>query len=245
MEFSNCLYSQNGSVFSGTPIERAGELMRFYRTPDIGMIFDVSGGDLANGVLPFLDYAVIRDSNTIFWGYSDLTTIINAIYAKTGRPSVLYQARNLTDTSGHWQQTAFQNMLSHGDTTFLEFACEMLRGDAMEGVVVGGNMRCLLKLAGTDFWPDMHGKILLLEAAGGLVPQMASCLAQLKLMGVLEQVSGILLGTFLNMEEHGCTPTMEELVMEYAGPKIPVAKTMQVGHRIDAHGVLIGNRLVL
>lgn len=34
----------------------------------------------------------------------------------------------------------------------------------MQGIVVGGNIRCLLKLAGTEYWPDMNGKILLLES---------------------------------------------------------------------------------
>ncbi len=34
----------------------------------------------------------------------------------------------------------------------------------MDGIVVGGNIRCLLKLAGTPYWPDMREKILLLES---------------------------------------------------------------------------------
>lgn len=60
-------------------------------------------------------------------------------------------------------------------------------------------MRCFLKLAGTRFWPDMEGKILLLEASGGEAAQMASCLAQLRQIGVFEQIRGILLGTFLSV----------------------------------------------
>lgn len=28
----------------------------------------------------------------------------------------------------------------------------------MEGVMIGGNIRCFLKLAGTDFQPDFRGK---------------------------------------------------------------------------------------
>ena len=76
----------------------------------------------------------------------------------------------------------------------------------------------------------MRGKILLLEAAGGLAPQMAAYLAQLKLMGVFEEVSGILLGTFFAMEESGGSPGIEELVLEYAGDKLPVAKTEAVSY---------------
>lgn len=69
--------------------------MDFYRDDEIKGIFDISGGDIANGILPYLDYDVIADSSKLFWGYSDLTTVLNAIYTKTGKISVLYQIRNL------------------------------------------------------------------------------------------------------------------------------------------------------
>ena len=46
-------------------------------------------------VLPYLDFDIIADTDKEFWGYSDLTTIINAIYTKTQKSSVLYQIRNL------------------------------------------------------------------------------------------------------------------------------------------------------
>lgn len=115
----------------------------------------------------------------------------------------------------------------------------------MEGTAAGGNIRCLLKLAGTKFWPDMRGKILVLEASGGEVPQLASFLCQLKLMGVFEEISGILLGTFLAMEKGRCRPSMEELVLEAAGKEIPVAKTARIGHRADSRAVIIGEKLSL
>ena len=57
--------------------------------------YDISGGDLANQVLDGLDYAAIGKSRAVFWGYSDLTTVINAIYAQTGKSSVLYQVKNM------------------------------------------------------------------------------------------------------------------------------------------------------
>ena len=80
---------------SGSPLEKARELMEFYEDASIKAIFDISGGDLANTILPYLDYERIASVKKQFWGYSDLTTIINAIYAKTQKVSVLYQIRNL------------------------------------------------------------------------------------------------------------------------------------------------------
>lgn len=92
--WSNDIYEKN-AAFSGTGAERAAELMRFFNDPEVEEIYDISGGDLANQVLDGLDYAAIRRSRAVFWGYSDLTTVINAIYAQTGKSSVLYQVKNM------------------------------------------------------------------------------------------------------------------------------------------------------
>ena len=77
--YSPYLYAQE-HVWSGTARQRADALMEFYRDEEIRQIFDVSGGDLANGILPYLDYAQIQESDKCFWGHSDLTTVLNAIY---------------------------------------------------------------------------------------------------------------------------------------------------------------------
>lgn len=242
---SDCLYRRNGTEFSGSPKERAEELMRFYRDPRVGMIFDISGGDGANEILPFLSFGEIENAEKLFWGYSDLTVLLNAFYAKTGRMSVLYQVRNLAERSGEWQRTVFRQFVDSGEKELFRFSCRFIRQKRMEGILVGGNIRCLLKLAGTEFWPDMRGKILLLEAMRGRASQMASYLAHLAQLGVFQQVNGILLGTFIEMEEEGCRPGIRDMILEYAGRHLPVAETSQIGHRPDSHGALIGREVIL
>lgn len=64
--FSEYLYAKDGTE-SGTRQQRAEALMKFYRDEEIKGIFDVSGGDLANGVLPWLDYETIAKSGKAFW----------------------------------------------------------------------------------------------------------------------------------------------------------------------------------
>ena len=115
----------------------------------------------------------------------------------------------------------------------------------MEGIVVGGNIRCLLKLAGTPYWPDMREKLLLLESFGGKLPQMVTYLSQLNQMGVFKKVNGILLGTFTKMEEDNCQPDMAQLVLEFAEKKTPVAKSPLIGHGTDSKAIRIGHRLKL
>ena len=134
--FSDYIYEKEGP-FSGTARERAEALMDFYRDDKIKGIFDISGGDLANGVLPYLDYKVIADSSKLFWGYSDLTTLINAIYHKTGRPSVLYQIRNLIYDHRAVQIADFKNTVLDNGRALLRPAWKFIQQNRMQGIVVG------------------------------------------------------------------------------------------------------------
>lgn len=242
--FGDCIYQKN-SVWSGSARQRAESLMHFYKEEDVHAIFDISGGDLANEILPYLDFSLIAENQKMFWGYSDLTTVINAIYAKTGRASVLYQVRNLVYKDAGERISRFTNALFYDKNELYTFSYDWIQKGNMQGIVVGGNIRCLLKLAGTPYWPDMEGKILLLEAFHGVVPQMVTYLNQLKQMGVFDQIGGILLGTFTEMEEKRCTPSIVNLVLQYAGSSVPVAKTEEIGHGRNSKAIAIGEEINL
>lgn len=110
----------------------------------------------------------------------------------------------------------------------------------MEGVVVGGNVRCFLKLAGTAYFPDLADKILLLESLGGTVAHMLTYFSQLKQLGAFEQVRGILLGTFTQMEREKCKPDVWTLLRRFVDPALPVGRTDFVGHGTDSKAVLVG-----
>ena len=267
--FSPYIYDR-GDGFAGTAKERAEALMAMYRDPEIEAICDLSGGDMANAVLPYLDFACIQQHPKLFWGYSDLTTILNAVYAKTGQIGVLYQLRNLIYDDAENQKQRFsafvektQLVKRSNEATdpqakhfaytpetddpgaeFLTFPHTFVQGKQMEGVLIGGNIRCFLKLAGTSCIPDFSGKILLLEAMGGGVSQMVTYLAQLKMLGAFEKSKGILLGTFTRMEENREQPDMISLVREIAGWEIPIAKTAHIGHGSNSRAALIGGYYV-
>lgn len=231
---------ERDSVESGSPMERGQALMDFYRDDSIRAIFDISGGDIANGILPYLDYDVIAGSDKLFWGYSDLTTVINAIYTKTGKASVLYQICNLLYEHGEEQQKHVRDTIFGNGEALFTFPYEFLQGQGMEGVVVGGNVRCFLKLAGTLYFPDLQDKILLLESLGGTAAQMLTYFSQLQQLGVFERVRGILLGTFTQMEQELCRPDVWTLLQRFIGTTLPVAKTAYIGHGPDSRAIIVG-----
>lgn len=237
--FSQYIY-ENEIDFKDYGKYRAKVLMDFYQDEEIKAIFDISGGDIANEILPYLDFEIIKKSNKLFWGYSDLTSIINAIYAKTENKSVLYQIRNLVSKENVIQVNNFSKTLFQSKRDLYAFEYEFIQGNHMHGIVVGGNIRCLLKLAGTMYWPDMDKKILLLEARSGNVNKMITYLSQLKQMGVFDKINGIILGTFMEMEKSECLPTITELVKNYVNDDLAIIKTNEIGHGCDSKAIVIG-----
>ena len=237
---SRYLYEKSDGI-SGSGREKAEELMSFFENPGIRYIFDVSGGDMANEVLGYLDYQKIRESRAVFWGYSDLTVILNAIYAETGKVSVLYQIRNLLYDHGEEQQKRFSQWEENETADLFALDGRFVQGHHMEGTVVGGNIRCFLKLAGTPYFPDFNDKILFLEARSGQVPQMTTFFSQLQQTGAFDKIKGLILGTFTQMET--VSKDIVPLALRYVKDNLPVFRTLEAGHGTDSKAVIIGGRV--
>lgn len=226
------------SLAAASPSRRAEYLMSCYENEQVKAIFDISGGNLANQILEFLDFETIKKSGIQFWGYSDLTVVLNALYTKAGKSSWLYQVRNLVGRDGEDQRRRFQGEREQ----FLPDDWKLLAGSRMEGILVGGNIRCFLKLAGTPYFPDLEGKLLFLESFGGGEGVIVSLLTQLQQMGAFDKIGGLLLGTFTELDEKEGREKIEELVLSLRGErKFPVARTSQVGHGADSRGLPIGS----
>lgn len=234
------------SIFSGTGRQRADALMEFYTNPEIIAIFDISGGDLANELLEYLDFHVIQSNPKPFFGYSDITTILNAIYTKSNVPCYLYQIRNVISKQSEIQLKHFFHSLFLKQKDLFDITYHFIQGSQMDGIVVGGNIRCFLKLAGTPYFPNLEQKILLLESRSGEIALMKSFLQQLKLMKAFDNVNGILLGTFTQMETSSCIPNIETLVLDtISNENLPIAKTADIGHGSDSKAIIIGKKLRL
>ncbi|WP_010632064.1 LD-carboxypeptidase [Sporolactobacillus vineae] len=243
-KLAETIYRCAHSPFSGSPEERAAELMRLFLDPEIRAIFDVSGGDSANQILPYLDFDRIRGSRAFFTGISDLSVLNNALYTRSGKVSRHYRVMNLAGRCAAAQQDFFNKYFMTPESP--SFNYRWLRGKALSGTVIGGNIRCFLKLAGTSYFPDPSGKIVFLEALGGGPARMASLLAQLDQLAVFRTCSGVLLGTFSELQEKAMEPGIEQLVLTITQRYgLPVAQTGQLGHGEDARCLPIGRFLHL
>lgn len=200
--------------------ERAETWNNWMKDGSFDYIFDISGGDLSIEVIPYLDFEVYRTNKTLFMGYSDLTPILNilASYKKVG----LFQIKGNTNIED------IHKMIEGKESSL--FAA---------GSYMGGNIRCLLKLAGTDYFPDMTDKHLFLESYSGKENRIRAYFSQLELMGIFDRVKAVTLGQFTELDQ-----TDSVFLENWAYAQFfPVYRNKTVGHSKDSKGIWICDTL--
>lgn len=220
---------------------RAEELMSFYKNKEIKAIFDISGGDIANEVLDYLDYDVIKRNYKPFFGYSDLTTVLNALGSQTNEVNYLYQILNIIESTGI--RDSFEDTFMKNEQTLFDVKWKFLQGSRIEGEVIGGNIRCFLKLAGTKYFPEAENKVLFIEGLGTSIEGLVTHLSQLKQIGVFDKISGLLIGTFTKIEKEISVEKLFELVQEYIPSSLAVAKTQEVRHAKNSKALKVGEEI--
>ena len=238
--YSNYLYKDKFGRSASAEI-RSEELMNFFSDKSIKAIFDISGGDIANEILEYLDYDVIKENYKPFFGYSDLSVVLNAITVKTGEPTYLYQVLNIIGNENI--RDSFKKTVMYNEPDLTNISWNFFQGEEISGIVAGGNIRCFLKLAGTQYFPDLENRVLFLEGLGTTVESLITHLTQLKQMGVFDKISGLLLGTFTNIEKIYNKNDIYSIVKDFIDKDLPVAKTSEVGHDINSKMITIGGRI--
>jgi len=107
-----------------------------------------------------------------------------------------------------------------------------IRSGQAQGKLLGGNLGCLLKLAGTPYWPDFSGAILFLEAYEISPKSCHSAFHQMQQMGVFDQISGAVVGYIYSMQHRNTPrPHMEDVLLDVLEDySFPILKMNEFGH---------------
>jgi muramoyltetrapeptide carboxypeptidase len=121
-----------------------------------------------------------------------------------------------------------------------------ITGGKARGELVGGNLSVLVALAGSSYLPDFRGKILFLEDVSEAPYRIDRMFSTLKLMGVLDQVAGVIFGQCTD-----CDPgdgygslTLAEIFDDYLKPlRIPAYRGAMIGHLREQFIVPVGGKV--
>ncbi|GGH77077.1 hypothetical protein GCM10007096_08440 [Pullulanibacillus pueri] len=76
------LTGQQDGYRSGSIQQRAEELNALIRDPEVRCIMSTIGGSNSNALVPYIDYDAFKKDPKIVIGFSDVTAILMALYAK-------------------------------------------------------------------------------------------------------------------------------------------------------------------
>ena len=222
---------------AGTDIERAGDFNRFLNDRSIRAIIASRGGYGCSRLLPLLDYKAVENSRPIIIGGSDLTTLLWTIHQRTGLvtffgPMALQIGVNIDDFSLDF----LLNMLAGGCSGTVRWPDDYqpysIRPGTAGGRLIGGCLSLIVSLLGTEYFGDIDGRILFLEEVGEEPFRIDRMLTHLRNAGVLNRISGLLLGDFYQCWPGSNDPfTLTEIVEQVLGEvDIPVMAGLPFGH---------------
>lgn len=179
---------------------RAEELMRFFTDPAVNCIVAARGGYGSIRILDLLDYDLIRQNPKVFIGFSDITSLLNAVHKKAGFFTFHGPTGNFSLDS--FTAKALESMLfelenkTNNQLRYKFSKSDILVNGESSGRLVGGNLSNLVSLLGTEFEFDTNDSILFLEEISEPPYKIDRMLKQLELAGKFKNCNGVLLGYF-------------------------------------------------
>jgi muramoyltetrapeptide carboxypeptidase len=235
--------------YAASPHEKAEDINRMAADQAIKAIICSQGGATANACLPYLNWEIIRGNPKIFLGISDITVLLNAIHHKTGL--VTFHGDDVMWGFGRHpaaydrQEFIARLMDARIGEVVANRERRTIRGGTAEGKLLGGNLSCLLKLAGTPYWPDLTGAILFVEALN-ITPEACDYqFRQLEQMGVFDTIRGAIVGYVDGLQkDENATLQMEDVLLGVtSGYGFPILKVNDFGHNCPNTVLPVGGRV--
>lgn len=249
-------YIREMDILESTSIaHRVEDLHNAFLDDSVQAIITVRGGWLSNQLLGHLDYDLIRAHPKILCGFSDITALGNAIYAKTGLVTYSgpnfnqfwigsqldytynYFVRCLVDQDAYtiepspkWSDDRFSPQHPQLDWRVNEGPW-VIRPGTGRGTIIGGNLCTLNLLHGTPYMPSLRGALLCIEDDHESPARTFDRnLQSLLHLPDASEISGLVIGRFQGAS--GMTrAAMEHIIATKAELRnIPVIANVDFGH---------------
>ncbi len=233
------LYCRPGlkdGYLAGPDAVRARLVNAAFRDRTLDAILCERGGYGMLRIVDRLDFAPLAKRPIPFVGFSDLTILQLALWKKHRMTSFYGPMIAFESPAFNW--THLWRMVSDARPAGRvpvpsPFRPRFLRPGRATGRVLGGTLSLVSKLVGTPHLPDLTGAMLFLEDVDEKPHKIDGYLAHLRLAGIFDRVSGVILANFAR-----CAPRrkadlpLDRIFRDYFGKaRYPVAVDFPFGHR--------------
>lgn len=256
------------NAFDSSSVEsRLTDFHAAFADPEVRLVLAVIGGYSSNQLLCHIDWELIHRNPKALSGFSDITVLGNAIFAKTG--VVTYsgpayanfaEREHFDFTLDMFRRCLFEDQpidvrpsaVWTDDKWYRDQAdrhpipnpgYQAIREGEAEGTIIGGNLCSLNLLQGTEYMPPLADSILFLEESElSSLREFDRNLQSLLHLPEAGGIRGIVIGRF--QRASGATPELIRQLIE-AKPElegIPVVAGADFGHTQSMITFPIGGR---
>ncbi|HAC16730.1 MAG TPA: hypothetical protein DCE78_12425 [Bacteroidetes bacterium] len=220
---------------AGPDAIRAKELVDFFADSNVDAIFCSRGGYGGMHLLPLIDYSIIKNNPKLFCGFSDITALEWAMYAKCGLITVS-GAMVATDFGQEpinpEMESQFWELIESGKTE-IKLNHSQESSHLIEGPLIAGTLAVAAKQMGSPYFPVLKNHIVLFEDVDEPKHKVEGYLRQFLLAGHFDQVKALILGSFSppSNESYDDVPTLDKIYNRVLNPdSIPYATGLNYGH---------------
>jgi len=247
--------SESDDFISSSIASRVADIHDAFRDPNVKAIVTVIGGFNSNQLLRYLDWDLIKNNPKILCGYSDITALNNAIYAKTGLVTYSgphyssfgqkldfdYTLDNFKSCLMSDEPLAIQPSVQWSDDAWYKDQDNrnllpnsgwwVINQGAASGTLLGANLCTFNLLQGTEYFPDLTGSILFLEDDEESSPHhFDRDLQSLIHLPNFGGVKGIVIGRFQNASQMSQDLLTQIIHTKKELSNIPVIANVDFGH---------------
>ena len=232
---------------AGTHDDKIHALHDSFSNPEVDVILCAVGGNRALHLLDKIDYDLIAKNKKPFIGFSDATALLNALWVKSGIPTIHGPTLNRFAKMDNEQLQQCIDLATYKPTYIPIDQASVISNGKVKGQVIGGNLSVFQALCGTQYIPDFKGKVLFLEDIGDEMSRYDRMMGQLRLCGAFDECSAVLFGNISESKDTGRKPfgfTLDDMINEHcANVKGPIIKDMPFGHIGDFWSLPIGKEI--
>jgi muramoyltetrapeptide carboxypeptidase len=231
-------------------VDRAREFNEMWGDPEVKALLAARGGYGCLRMVDGIDMDLVRSRPKIFIGFSDITVLLAAIHRQTGLVTFHGPMVSTLPRSDRGSIDAFTQLLSARtpDRIMVDRDAgrkiEVLSPGRARGTLTVGNLASLVHLLDTPYEPAWQDRILVLEDVGEPPYRIDRMLTHLHRAGRLQQLAGLILGTFAGYDDpaertsgEDCWQRVLELLSDR---KIPIWGNFPVGHTARNHILPLG-----
>lgn len=234
---------------AGSDRDRAADINAMFADTSVQAILTMRGGWGCNRLLPLLDYNLIRHNPKILMGFSDITSLLLAIYTRSGL--VTFHGPVGTSTWNPFSVSYVQRILFQAEKATLQnrdnSIVEVITPGKARGRLLGGNLSVLAAMVGSSYLPNWQQTILFVEETGEDIYRVDRLLTQLKLAGILQQLAGFIFAQCTKCQDgEGNEPslTLQQILSDHIKPLgIPAWYGSAIGHIPNKFTVPIGTQV--